>query len=103
MNAEALWCGALALHADHRTIEAEALYRKLLDQDPGHVGALSMLAIILIDGPDDAEVEAVILRHLALIWHQSMAIWVWPCFGWAVRKMRWLHWIAPLTSIQAMP
>jgi hypothetical protein len=26
-----------------------------------------MLAIILIDGPDDAEVEAVILRHLALI------------------------------------
>jgi len=51
MNAEALRRGALALHADHRTVEAAVLNRQRLDQDPGHAGVPRLLAIILIDGP----------------------------------------------------
>lgn len=57
---------ALAHHLDHRLVEAEALYRRILDQDPNHVQALGMLALILAGGPDDVTAEEALLRHLAL-------------------------------------
>jgi hypothetical protein len=61
---ESLWQSALDRHVDHQQAEAEALYRQILDQHPGHAGALGMLAVILADGTNEVEAEAVILRHL---------------------------------------
>ena len=52
-SAGALLRSALAHHLDHRLVEAQALYRRILDQDPNHVQALGMLALILAGGPDD--------------------------------------------------
>jgi Flp pilus assembly protein TadD len=57
---------ALINHADHRLAQAEALYRRILQHDPDHAQALGMLAIILIDGDNEIEAEAVILRHLTV-------------------------------------
>lgn len=59
--------GALRLHLGGRVDEAEALYRQILGQDPAHVRALGMLAMLVADrSHDDAEAEALLQRHLAL-------------------------------------
>jgi Flp pilus assembly protein TadD len=57
---------ALADHAAGRAVEAEASYRRILEQFPDHAAALGLLTMILVDGPDDAEAEVVIRRHLAV-------------------------------------
>jgi len=57
---------ALRLHLDDQLEAAEALYRQILDQDPNHAQALGMLGMALSDGPDTAEAEAILVRHLAL-------------------------------------
>ena len=62
-----LFHDALRLHLDDRLDEAEILYRKVIEQDPGHVQGLGMLAVILADQPGrDTEAETALLRHLAL-------------------------------------
>ncbi|MBV9509102.1 MAG: tetratricopeptide repeat protein [Caulobacteraceae bacterium] len=53
-------------HARQDLAEAEALYRQVLTLDPDNAPALGLLALILVDRPDDPQAEAVILRHLAL-------------------------------------
>src|ERR1700761_9712513 len=57
---------ALTDHTQGRLAEAEAGYREILAQHPDQPDALGLLALILADGPDAAEGEAVLLRHLAL-------------------------------------
>jgi tetratricopeptide (TPR) repeat protein len=57
---------ALAHHLEHRLVEAEALYRQILDQDPDHGHALGMLALILAGGADEVAAETALLRHLVL-------------------------------------
>jgi len=57
---------ALIHHAEGRQADAEALYRRILEQQPDHPQALGMLALILSDGPREAEAEAVLRRHVAL-------------------------------------
>jgi tetratricopeptide (TPR) repeat protein len=57
---------ALRLHLDNRLDEAEAGYRAILASQPGHAQALGMLAMIVADGPREAEAETLLRRHLAL-------------------------------------
>jgi Flp pilus assembly protein TadD len=65
-DSAALLHAALVHHAAGRTEQAEALYRNLLHRAPDNHRALGMLAIILSDGADTVEAEAVLLRHLDL-------------------------------------
>jgi tetratricopeptide (TPR) repeat protein len=53
-------------HALRRLEEAEGLYRQILAREPEQAQALGLLAMILMDRPDDAETDAVLQRHLAL-------------------------------------
>ena len=57
---------AAADHLAGRLTQAEAGYRRVLALSPDHAEALSMLALILADGPDPAEAEAVVQRLLVL-------------------------------------
>lgn len=61
----ALWRAALTHHAQNKTVEAEALYRRILEHEPEHARALGMLAMIAADR-SDGEAEALLLRHLRL-------------------------------------
>ena len=65
-DAATLLHSALRLHLDNQLVQAEQLYRQILDAWPDHAQALGMLAMIVADRPDDAEAETIILRHLAL-------------------------------------
>jgi Flp pilus assembly protein TadD len=56
---------AVGHHVEGRLAQAEAGYRAALELSPDHAEALSMLALILTDGPDLAEAEAVVQRLLA--------------------------------------
>src|ERR1035437_9412355 len=55
---------ALAHHREQRLIEAEALYREILETEPGHKTALSMLGLVLMNRQENSEAEALFLRHL---------------------------------------
>jgi tetratricopeptide (TPR) repeat protein len=55
---------ALAHHRERRLIEAEALYREILETEPGHKHALSMLGLVLMNRQENSEAEALFLRHL---------------------------------------
>lgn len=57
---------AVAHHVAGRLAEAEAGYRAVLELRPSHAEALSMLALILTDGPDLAQAEAIVQRLLAV-------------------------------------
>ncbi|OIQ90169.1 tetratricopeptide repeat protein [mine drainage metagenome] len=65
MNAaDELLQSALGHHLEGRLPDAEALYRQVLAGDPWHPHALSMLGMLLMDGPGKAEAESLFLRHL---------------------------------------
>ena len=70
-----LFRAALTCHSENRRPEAEALYRQLLDHAPDHAQSLGMLAMILTDGADEVEAEAVLLRHLALRPHDGGSLY----------------------------
>lgn len=53
-------------HARSELAAAKALYRHILEREPTNAPALGLLALILVNRPDDPEAEAIILRHLAL-------------------------------------
>ena len=57
---------ALAHHAAGELTEAAPIYRAILAERPDDTQALSMLVLILADGPDLAAAEAVVQRLLAL-------------------------------------
>jgi Flp pilus assembly protein TadD len=63
-TADALIQSALVHHRDGRLAEAEAMYRKLLDENARHPHALSMLGMILMDHSGTAEAESLFRRHL---------------------------------------
>ncbi len=60
----ALLKAAFAHHRESRLAEAEALYRQVLGIDLRQPHALSMLGMILMNGPGKAEAESLFLRHL---------------------------------------
>jgi len=62
----ALLKAAFSHHREGRLTAPEALYRQILETDPRQPFALSMLGMILMEGPDKAEAESVFLRHLEL-------------------------------------
>jgi protein O-GlcNAc transferase len=62
----ALLKAAFAHHREGRLTEAEALYRQVLETNPRQSHALTMLGMILMNGPGKAEAESVFLRHLDL-------------------------------------
>ncbi|HEX3887698.1 MAG TPA: tetratricopeptide repeat protein [Phenylobacterium sp.] len=57
---------AVAQHVAGRLVEAQAGYRAVLAERPSHAEALSMLALILTDGPDLNEAEVIVQRLLAV-------------------------------------
>lgn len=69
-SASALLLQAQRRHADLRLDEAERLYRQVLALAPDHPVAMGLLALILLDPPDErdseAEAEALLRRRLAL-------------------------------------
>ena len=66
-DTRALLQDAQRLHLDDRLGEAEILYRRLLEQQPGHAQGLGMLAMLLADQPGrEAEAETALHHHLAL-------------------------------------
>ncbi|THD70183.1 tetratricopeptide repeat protein [Phenylobacterium sp.] len=65
-DAAGLMREALAHHAASLLAEAEAAYRAILERWPDHAEAMGMLAMILADGPNAAEAEAMVLRRLEL-------------------------------------
>jgi tetratricopeptide (TPR) repeat protein len=65
---------AVAHHIAGRLIEAEAGYRAVLDQAPDHAEALSMLALIVTDGPDLVEAERIVQRLVAQRPHDSASL-----------------------------
>ena len=70
LSPAALLLQAQRRHADLRLDEAERLYRQVLGREPDHPVAMGLLALILLDPPDErdseAEAEALLKRHLAL-------------------------------------
>ena len=56
----------LAHHAANRLAEAETAYRTILADRPDHAEAMGMLALLLANGPNAAEAEALILRGVEL-------------------------------------
>ncbi len=59
--------GAAILHQlEGKLMEAESLYRRVLEVDQCHPQALSMLGMILMSGSRKAEAEALFARHLSV-------------------------------------
>lgn len=65
-NLAELFLHAQIYHAANLSSEAEALCRRILDLDPGHVFALKMLVLILLDKGDDTQIESVLQEHLKI-------------------------------------
>lgn len=57
---------AYAHHLAGRVFEAEPLYRKILEAEPCHVQALSMLGMVLMDSQRIAEAQALFDRMLTI-------------------------------------
>ena len=57
---------AFRLHQDGKYAEAAAMYRAILSGDPDNRRAMLLLAMLLSDGPDAPEAEALLRRRLAI-------------------------------------
>lgn len=76
---ETLLANAVALHRTGRLVEAEPLYRTLLERQPGHPDALHLLGVLRSQAGDPAEgasliTDAIARRGNVATYHSNLAL-----------------------------
>ncbi len=65
------FANAVQLHQEGKLAQAEALYRRILDQHPDHAGALHLVGVLAHQQGQDGRAADLIARAIALNPHQA--------------------------------